>query len=279
MVGELAASVTAAAWGAGDYCGGKASRRASAPAVVVVSQLCSLPLLAIALLVAAGRWPGAPAIGWGFVAGLSGGAGLVLLYRALATGMMSIVAPTTAVTAASIPLVVGLFADRPPGAVALTGAAVAVVAIGLVSISPADPRIGRPARIVALSLAAGVAFGLFYILLAPVPAGAGLWPLVGIRAGSLLSALVVVAPAARSLRVPRGSLPWVVAAGALDITANAAYLAAVYHGQLSVIGPIASLYPAGTVLLAVIVDRERLRPLQSIALGLAGLALVLTHLG
>jgi len=279
MVGELAASATAAAWGAADYCGGKASRRASAAAVVVVSQLASLPLLAIALLLAGNAWPGAPAIGWGFLAGLCGGAGLVLLYRALAAGVMSIVAPTTAVTAASIPLVVGLVSDRAPSAVALAGAAVAVVAIGLVSVSPAQHRIAKPARTVALALAAGVAFGLFYVLLAPVPAAAGLWPLAGVRAGSLLSALVVVAPAAASLRLARATLPWAVGAGALDITANAAFLAAVYQGQLSLVGPIASLYPAGTVLLALIVDRERLRPLQSFALGLAGVALVLTHLG
>ena len=138
---------------------------------------------------------------------------------------------------------------------------------------------GRPARIIALALAAGVAFGLFYVLLAPIEAGAGLWPLLGIRAGSLVAAIAVLVPAFRSMRLARSSLPWAAGAGTLDIAANALYLAAAYHGALSVVGPIASLYPAGTVLLAVVVDRERLRPMQSIALGLAAVALVLTHLG
>jgi len=123
-----------------------------------------------------------------------------------------------------------------------------------------------------------VAFGLFYVLLAPVGPSAGLWPLVGVRIGSLLSAMVLLAPRAGSLRLPGGSMPWIIGAGTLDIAANASYLVAAYFGSLSVVGPVASLYPAATVLLAVAVDKERLSPPQAAALGLAVLALMLTHL-
>ena len=84
--------------------------------------------------------------------------------------------------------------------------------------------------------------------------GAGLWPLLGIRAGSLVAAIAVLVPTFRSMRLARSSLPCAAGAGTLDIAANALYLAAAYHGALSVVGPIASLYPAGTVLLAVVVD-------------------------
>jgi drug/metabolite transporter (DMT)-like permease len=279
MIGELAASGTAVAWGAADFCGGKASRFAKAPVVVVIAQLSSLPLLAIALLLTADGWPGAPDVGWGFLAGLSGGVALVLLYRALAAGTMSVVAPTTAVTAASIPLVVGLFLDQQPRPTALAGAGVAVLAVGLVSMSPGGAQARASVPIITLSLAAGVAFGMYYVLLAPVSPDAELWPLLGVRAGSAVSALALVLPAAASLRVPRRAMVLAVSAGTLDILANAAYLVATYNGTLSVVGPIASLYPAGTVLLAVAIDHERLRPLQSIALALAAAALVLTHLG
>jgi uncharacterized membrane protein len=280
MIGELAASGTAVAWGSADFCGGKASRHAKAQVVVVIAQLSSLPLLAVGLLLTADGWPGAPAVGWGFLAGLSGGVALVLLYRALAAGTMSVVAPTTAVTAASIPLVAGLLFDQQPGFIALAGAGVAVLAVGLVSMSPASTPSRASLPIIALALAAGVAFGLFYVLLAPVSPDAGLWPLLGVRAGSAVSALAFVLPAASSLRrPPRRALVLAAAAGALDIVANAAYLVATYSGALSVVGPIASLYPAATVLLAVAIDHERLRPLQSVALVLAAAALVLTHLG
>lgn len=280
MIGDLAASGTALAWGAADYCGGKATRRVSAPITVAISQLFSLPLLAVALLLTADGWPGAPAIGWGFVAGLSGGGiGLILLYRALAAGLMSVVAPITGVTAASTPLVVGLISDRPPGALPLVGAGIAVVAIWLVSVSPTSSKIRPSARVFVLSLAAGVAFGLFLVLIALAGPDAGLWPLVGVRAGSLSTAFTLLILEAGSLRVAGGAVPWALGAGALDIAGNVAYLTATYHGVLSVVGPIASLYPAITVLLAVFVDRERLRPVQSVALGLAALALVLTQLG
>lgn len=279
MIGELAASGTAAAWGAGDYCGGKASRWADAPTVVIVSQLVSLPLLALGLLLTANRLPSASAIVWGVAAGLSGGVGLVLLYRALAAGMMSVAAPVTAVTAASTPLAVGLFIDQPPGMLALGGAGIAILAVGLVSLSPTGSRTRPPTRILLLSLASGAAFGLFFVLLSPVGSDAGLWPLVGVRAGSLLAALAMFVRAAGSLRVPGGSMPWVIGAGTLDMLANGSYLVAVNLVTLSVVGPIASLYPAATVLLAVVVDRERLGALRALALGLATLALVLIHLG
>ena len=47
-------------------------------------------------------------------------------------------------------------------------------------------------------------------------------------------------------------------------------------GLLSVVAPIAALYPVSTVLLALAVDRERVRPVQIAGLGLAATALVLT---
>jgi drug/metabolite transporter (DMT)-like permease len=71
-------------------------------------------------------------------------------------------------------------------------------------------------------------------------------------------------------------LRWAVAAGALDIAANALYVAAAARGHLSIVAAVASLYPASTVLLAFLVDRERLRAAQLAGLGLAAAALVLS---
>jgi hypothetical protein len=62
--------------------------------------------------------------------------------------------------------------------------------------------------------------------------------------------LLVMVRRGVSVRVPRTVLPWVVAAGAGDIAANALYLVAVQDGLMSVIAPIAALYPVSTVLLA-----------------------------
>jgi len=63
--------------------------------------------------------------------------------------------------------------------------------------------------------------------------------------------------------------------GPLDLSANALYALASRSGLLSVVAPIASLYPASTVLLALVVDGERVRPLQCAGISLTGLAVVL----
>jgi uncharacterized membrane protein len=279
MIAEAAAAGSAATWGAADFSGGKASQQADARAVVVVSQASSLLLLLACLAFTAQTWPAASDLGWGFTAGLVGAFGLILLYRALSAGAMSVVAPVTAMTAALLPLGVGLLWDRMPGRIALAGAGCAVAAIGLVSLGSPSALTRVSAGVVGLSLAAGTAFGLFFALLEPVSGDAGLWPLVGVRAASLLVAGVLVWRARVALRLTGRPLRWALAGGVLDMTANALYLAAAYNGLLSVVAPIASLYPASTVALALLIDHERVSPAQILGLGLAATALVLVSLG
>jgi drug/metabolite transporter (DMT)-like permease len=191
---------------------------------------------------------------------------------------MAIVAPVTAVTGALVPMAVGLATERTPPPLALAGAACAVVAIALVSVGPSDRTGSRAgaANVVLLSLAAGVMFGLFFSLFAQTHETAGVWPLVGARAASVGLGLVVIALA----RVPLGSLRpvsrWVVVTGVGDIAANWLYLVALADGLLSVVAPVAALYPVSTVMLALTVDKERVRPVQIAGLALAAAALVLT---
>jgi uncharacterized membrane protein len=64
-------------------------------------------------------------------------------------------------------------------------------------------------------------------------------------------------------------------AGPFDMTANALFLLASRTGELSLVAPLASLYPVSTVILALLVDREPLRVIQVLGLALAVAALVL----
>jgi drug/metabolite transporter (DMT)-like permease len=270
------AALSALVWGSADFCGGKATRRGGALAVTVVSQIFGLPTLLVCVLLLPGTPTGSD-LAWGAAAGAAGLAGIVLLYKGLASGRMAVVAPITAVTGALIPMITGLLLDRAPGALALVGAACAVVAIAMVSLSPSD-RGAAPvgARLIGLALASGAMFGLFFALLGQTGEGSGMWPLVGVRACSITLGLLVMVRRGMSVRVPRTVLPWVVAAGAGDIAANALYLVAVQDGLMSVIAPIAALYPVSTVLLALAVDKERVRPVQWAGLAFAAGALVLT---
>jgi drug/metabolite transporter (DMT)-like permease len=267
-------------WGCSDYCGGRATVSGSALRVTVISQLFGLPVLLLGVVLLPGRpYPGD--LGWGALAGLAGVVGIVSLYRGLATGAMAVVAPVTAVTAALVPLAVGLALGERPGTLALIGAGCAVLAIALVSVGASEPpelaqRPRTGIAVVGLALLAGAMFGVFFALLAQAHPDAGLWPLVSVRAASIGVGLAVIGGSGGGLRVPRPILLWVALAGIGDIAANALYLLAVRTGLLSVVAPIASLYPVSTVLLVVTLDRERVRPGQLVGLGLAATALVLT---
>jgi len=267
-------------WGIGDFAGGKATQRAGALLVVWVSKLVSLPLLAIYLI--AMYVPITPiGLAWGAMAGVAGLVGLVLFYRALSAGAMTIVAPVTGVTSAVIPVVVGLvWGERPSGA-RLLGIGCALLAIALVSIAP-NPS-GRPQvvswRLIAVALGSGAGFGLFFILLAVANEAAGgsvgLWPI----AGSQLSALIIGGLLILMVRPgpwPRGvGLRFTMVAGPCDMTANALFLLAARTGDLSIVAPLAALYPVTTVILALVIDHERLRGVQIAGLAFAVAALVL----
>ncbi|GAA3577808.1 hypothetical protein GCM10022197_38910 [Microlunatus spumicola] len=287
MLFVVLAGLSGLVWGVGDFAGGKATQRADALRVVWLSKLASLPLLALYLvLLPTGADLGG--LAWGALAGLFGAVGVIVFYRALSAGAMTVVAPVASVTSAAIPVVVGLASGERPSPVALAGVTCALVAIALVSLAPPRPGVVSvvTGRLVGQAVLAGVGFALFFVLLARanVAAGgdAGLWPVGSAQLAALvLTGLLVLVARARSRDAgggswPRGwSLVWTAVAGPFDMTANALYLVATRYGDLSLVAPLAALYPVTTVLLALAVDRERLRPLQVVGLVLALAALLL----
>lgn len=274
------AGLSGLVWGLGDFAGGKAAQRASALPVAWVAKLISLPLLAAYL--AATYVPVSPGgLGWGALAGVFGMVGLVLFYRSLAQGAMTVVAPVTAVTSAAIPVVVGLASGERPPIHQLIGVGCALLAIALVSLAPPAPgqQIVATPPLIAMAMASGAGFAMFFVFTARAGdvgiAEPGLWPV----AASQLSALVIgglLLVTSRPGGWPRGtSLRWTLLAGPMDMTANVLYLLATRRGDLSLVAPLAALYPVTTVVLAMIIDRERVRSLQVIGLVLALAALLL----
>jgi drug/metabolite transporter (DMT)-like permease len=274
MIALILAAATAAVWGTADFCGGKASQRAPALAVSLFSKLAGLPVLAVGVAVAGGA-PTAAGLAWGALAGLFGMAGVILLYRGLASGAMTIVAPVTAVTSALVPFGIGVAVDGAPRPVAMAGAVCAVAAIALVSAGPGGGRASMRPAVIGIALAAGAGFGLFMALLSRAGDDAGLWPLASAQVAALAMGALLLRRAGTSPWPSGTTLRWAAVAGALDFSANMLYLFATRSGALSIVAPVSSLYPASTVLLALAFDRERVRPLQLAGLGLAATALVL----
>src|SRR5437868_2848958 len=99
----LLALIAAFAYGASDFFGGLASRQLPATTVVRRAYSLALPCVVVSGALVGGTWTARDAA-IGALSGIAGGAGLILLFRALAEGMMSIVAPITAVLSAVVPV-------------------------------------------------------------------------------------------------------------------------------------------------------------------------------
>lgn len=273
-------------YGSGDFFGGLAAKRTPAVTVVLGSFALSAVLVAIAMggwsLVGSSPTPVHADLWLGVAVGLTGPAAVALLYRGLAMGRMSVVAPITAVVAAIVPLAWALLDGERPSGVALAGVAIALVSIGFVAGAPehGDHPEDAPAvplsKVIPPAIASGLGFGALFVELGETSADAGLWPLLVARpvavVATALAALLLARRAgqgARAIIPARSAWPFVAGAGVLDVTANALYLAATKAGLLSIVAVLSSLYPAATVVLARVVLGERLHRLQVLGLVLA----------
>jgi drug/metabolite transporter (DMT)-like permease len=278
---EILALASAVLYGSADFFGGLTARRANTIATVVWSQFAGLVLLLLVL-------PFLPATTvsprdwiWGFVAGFSGGIGVAFLYRALAVGTMAVVAPTTAVIAAIIPVLFAFAIGERLRPLTFAGVALALVAIFLVS-RPArfenldrDKTPGRFPPGFGLALLSGVSVGIFLLSLARTSIAAGMWPLIAARISSISLFAIIALVAKRTLRMDRTASATATLGGALDMAANAVYMTAARIGPLSIVVTLASLYPASTVILARILLKEHLSRTQIAGIACALLAVVL----
>src|SRR5215471_8694104 len=273
----LAAAVL---YGSGDFLGGMAARRAH---VLVVLTLAEGAGAAVALAAAATS-PSSPtlaSLAWGIGAGLIGGLGLTIFYHGLAAGPMSVVAPVSGLVSTVLPIAVALADGERPGAGVYAGALLCLVAIMLANSArdtSAAQRHHRPVRAIAYGIAAGVSFGLFFLLIRNAGQTGELWPVAAARINELAVVLAAAAVLRRGLRLP-GAGGWLLlaatGAGVIDVVANICYVAATRTGMFGLAVVLASLYPGVTVLLARVVLGERLHWVQRAGLGLAAIGIVL----
>lgn len=244
-------------------------------AVAIASQASGLVLLLAVMPLAGGRFTH-DALVYGVLGGACGGLGIVLLYHALSIGKMGVVSPITAVLAASLPVIVGMARGDRLSSWQLAGIVLALAAVVLISLSTEpDGRFEFSTAGVREAVASGLLLGGFYIFLALAGKGTGLYPLLFARSGSV-ALLLLIAGALRRGIIPAASLPLVLFAGAIDMSANVLYVLSAYAGYLSIAAVLTSLYPASTVFLARFVLGERLANVQKlgVALALAGVALI-----
>ncbi|QNE36667.1 DMT family transporter [Leifsonia shinshuensis] len=271
MPAAILGLVSALVYGSADFVGGLAARAIGPLRTTALGAVGGLALLLLALPFVGGTWS-TPALGWGAASGAVGAAAVALLYACLAIGPMSILSPLTAVVSAIVPMVWGLVGgDRfaPIGYVALGLALVAVVLVGFV---PERGAVRPSARALGMAVAAGALIGVFLIMLDQTPADSGLVPLVAnrtVNAAIMWTIVGVLAARGVTRRLPRRGLLLALGSGLLDASANVLILLGLRAGDLTTMSVLVALYPAGTIVLAAFVLRERIAPVQWIGLVLA----------
>ncbi len=269
---------SALVFGSADFLGGLASKRISSVRVTAIAAGIGLVLLLAAYPLIGGHWS-ASAVLFGGLSGVSGALAISLLYACLAIGPMSILSPVTAVVSAIVPASVGILVRHDHfgllGYIAIGLALVAVVFVGFVR----DERAVRPtARGLTMAALSGVFIGLFLVLIDLTPKNSGLVPLIANRAVNttimfatigILALLTRRRGAAPAAGAWRPGIRLAIACGIVDAVANGGLLLGIRLGDLTVIAVLTALYPAGTIILAAIVLKERIALVQYFGLALA----------
>jgi uncharacterized membrane protein len=268
---------SAITYGLSDFVGGLLTRRANVWAVAATSQ-ATATVLTLGLLLTSVGAPDARHLVWGTLAGLGSGAGNLFIYRGLAAGRMTVVAPISAIGAAVLPALAGSVIGERLGIRPLLGVLIALPAIWLVSGGRFHLRAAHQSDLVN-GMVAGLGFGVQFSALGLVPRQAGLMPLAVSQAVSVI-AIIVGAVAWSAPWIPRDRFSRLgSAAGLLAGTATVCFQFAVQSGMLTIAAVLASLYPAVTVLLAAVVLRERIHLAQGAGLAFAVIAVALIAAG
>jgi drug/metabolite transporter (DMT)-like permease len=267
--------IAAAVWGTSDFCGGIVTRRTTPAVVLLIAHGLGLLALLAALLIHPSGLPTRHTVTFGLIAGLVGGVGLLALYKGLSLGSMGLVAALSGVLSAAVPVLVSFFTESRPSALKLAGFAVACVAIWLIAYTP-----GNDAHPHGLGMAvlAGTCFGFLLLFLHIAGRDSALWAMTFSRVASVSCAgVLLILTTGRMRKKPaevasagwRAILPLAAAAGLLDTAGNLLYTESSLVGRLDVAAVLSSLYPAGTILLAVFLLRERATRNQTIGMALA----------
>ena len=282
--------------GSGDFLSGIAARRMRTSVVVALSQFWGLAPLGIFIAATDRTLPPA----WDLVLGVFAGGGLVVgiccLVRGLAIGRMSVVAPTAAALGAAVGVVYGFIVGERPGVLAVIGVVLAITAVVLIAHvaehhaedaraprAHARKLIASRTQEMVLATGAGLTLGAVQLFLAEASDDAGMWPVASGRltAGILAGVFVLwrVRIDGRPARLTAGDVRLLAGYALLDTLGTCLLIEAFRQGLVSLVAPVAALFPAATVLWARLILDDRMDRGQIVGFGLAAAGLVLIGVG
>ncbi len=265
-------------WGAGDFTGGLASRKTGAYRAVFYGEVVGIIFLLIIVKISGESLPNQRVWLLAMLAGALGTVGLILLYHSMTLGLMSIATPVSALLAASLPVLVGIFKEGIPQILTVIGFGFALFAVWMISQGENGiTNILAHLSDLKLPLLAGIGFGLYFVFMHEATStGATIWPMVASRSGGMILITAYMLTTRSPWKVEDSSAwPMIIINGVLDISGNLFFILAGQAGRLDVAAVLSSLFPGATVMLAWIFLKERLTRNQWIGIGSALIAIVL----
>ncbi len=257
--------------------------------VVLLSHATSFAVLLIVASLRGDPFPHGAPLAWGIAAGVAGGLSLTCFYVALSRGAMGASAAISGLLAAAIPAAVSITLEGSPGSLRIAGFAVAGLAIWLIAAETTPTQQPSAATgTIALAIAAGIGFGLYFVALKFAGRVGVIWPMATARIGSLTTcSLLLLAvsfnknhsnPEDRRLTLPCKAVLWSLSTALLDTSGNLLFIAATRAGRLDIAAVLASLYPATTILLAAWTLHERPTRRQGLGMAVAVAAVLMITL-
>lgn len=264
--------------------GGVAARRFPIAIVVAIAGPTTIVIALLLALVLPGTpsWPGF----WlGFLAGIFGGSGLPVAYRAFAIGPVGIAGAVLAVVGTAWLVLVGLVMGDAITPLRGAGLALGLIAILLVTYRPPVDGVRPSLRGPLLAAVAATLFTGFIVTINSAPQADGLWPIVGARFGITTVAMVLLGwmlyrEGARTVgghfRTRYVVFPMIT--GAADILGNLFLVLALQAGDLVLLAILAPAAPVFTAIIGRVFLRELMTKWQVLGLVVASAALVLASL-
>lgn len=271
----------------GNVAAAAASRSTNFTTVLLLASPAAVTLAVIAALVSPGQ-PSLASIGWGFLAGLIGGAALPVAYHALALGPIGVVAPVIACTSTITLAVVSCIVDGLPSGWVWLGVGVCLAAIVLLGQKPV-PLMAPPPHIeiprprvpaIAWAVIAGLGFAAFVLFMSAAQShDQGLWPLAAARVAVLATTAALPFLITRPQRPTPRTGALAIGVGLLDTLANLLLLAALARTSLITVAVLEAAAPGITALIGVWLLNEKLRQRQRIGVTLAMIGAAIAALG
>lgn len=287
MLAVSYALIAALGYGISDFYGAVAARRIGSVAATFASYVSGVAVLGLGTVFVRGAWS-IDTVTFGAIAGVAVAIGFLAFYAAVARGPVVILAPLIAVLYAAVPVGWALARGEQLPVIAWVGVGLGLLAILALSVSlpgeteRAEHRAARPQpTAIALGVIAAVGMGSASIALDYTPTDSGLSSAL-VESAVAVVVVAVVYPFARRPATTESdgrAVAVALASGVLLAVANGLFVLALHRGSLALVAVLVSLYPIATILLARLVFRERVSPVQWCGVILAVAAAGLMALG